>query len=133
MQKFNANNRFRFNAGRPEESLLQAVQPLSVPMPMSAGVSVMKTKSILIGLAHGNTFTGRLVMPTPAYRHDHSPEQEKRRITIDGKEYVYPDQLAWPGIATFPGLPSTAIPTGFAPDGRSACRSSGPGWRTRRR
>ena len=82
---------------------------------------------------HGNTFTGRLVMPTPAYRHDHSPEQEKRRITIDGKEYVYPDQLAWPGIATLPGLPSTAIPTGFALDGRSACRSSGPGWRTRRR
>jgi Asp-tRNA(Asn)/Glu-tRNA(Gln) amidotransferase A subunit family amidase len=36
---------------------------------------------------------------------------------IDGKEYVYPDQLAWPGIATLPGLPSTAIPTGFAPDG----------------
>jgi amidase len=57
------------------------------------------------------------VMPTPAYRHDHSPEQEKRRITIDGKEYVYPDQLAWPGIAPLPGLPSTAIPTGFAPDG----------------
>ncbi|MGY3620506.1 amidase [Bradyrhizobium sp. USDA 10063] len=57
------------------------------------------------------------VMPTPAYPHDHSPEQEKRRITIDGKEHVYPDQLAWPGIATLPGLPSTAIPTGFAPDG----------------
>jgi amidase len=57
------------------------------------------------------------VMPTPAYPHDHSPEQEKRRITIDGKDYVYPDQLAWPGIATLPGLPSTAIPTGFAPDG----------------
>jgi amidase len=55
------------------------------------------------------------VMPTPAYPHDHSREQEKRRI--DGKEYVYPDQLAWPGIATLPGLPSTAIPTGFAPDG----------------
>lgn len=57
------------------------------------------------------------VMPTPAYPHDHSPEQEKRRITIDGKEHVYPDQLAWPGIATLPGLPSTAIPTGFTPDG----------------
>jgi amidase len=57
------------------------------------------------------------VMPTPAYPHDHSPDQEKRRITIDGKEHVYPDQLAWPGIATLPGLPSTAIPTGFAPDG----------------
>ena len=57
------------------------------------------------------------IMPTPAYPHDHSADQEKRRIKIDGKDYVYPDQLAWPGIATLPGLPSTAIPTGFAPDG----------------
>jgi len=57
------------------------------------------------------------IMPTPAYPHDHSQEQESRRITIDGKDHVYPDQLAWPGIATLPGLPSTAIPIGFAPDG----------------
>lgn len=57
------------------------------------------------------------LMPTQAYPHDHSDDQEKRRINIDGKDYVYPDQLAWPGIATLPGLPSTAIPTGFAPDG----------------
>jgi amidase len=57
------------------------------------------------------------IMPTPAYPHDHSPDQEQRRIKIDGKDHVYPDQLAWPGIATLPGLPSTAIPTGFAPDG----------------
>ena len=57
------------------------------------------------------------IMPTPAYPHDHSPEQEQRRIMIDGEPHVYTDQLAWPGIATLPGLPSTAIPTGFAPDG----------------
>ena len=57
------------------------------------------------------------IMPTPAYPHDHSPEQEKRRIKIDGKDHVYPDQLAWPGIATLPGLPATAIPTGLSPDG----------------
>jgi amidase len=57
------------------------------------------------------------IMPTPAYPHDHSPEQEQRRINIDGKDYVYPDQLAWPGIATLPGLPATAIPTGLSPDG----------------
>jgi amidase len=57
------------------------------------------------------------IMPTPAYPHDHSPEQETRRIRIDGKDYVYPDQLTWPGIATLPGLPATAIPTGFSPDG----------------
>ena len=57
------------------------------------------------------------VMPTPAYPHDHSPEQETRRIDIDGKDYAYPDQLAWPGIATLPGLPATAIPIGLSPDG----------------
>jgi amidase len=57
------------------------------------------------------------IMPTQAYPHDQSPEQETRRINIDGKDYVYPDQLAWPGFATLPGLPATAIPTGFASDG----------------
>jgi amidase len=57
------------------------------------------------------------IMPTPAYAQDQSPEQEDRRITIDGKDYPYPDQLAWPGIATLPGLPSTAIPLGFNAQG----------------
>jgi amidase len=57
------------------------------------------------------------VMPTPAFPHDHSPEQEKRRISIDGKDYPYPDQLAWPGIATLPGLPATAIPLGLSREG----------------
>ena len=57
------------------------------------------------------------IMPTPAYPHDHSPDQEKRRINIDGKDYVYPDQLAWPGIATLPGLPATAIPIALSPEG----------------
>ena len=57
------------------------------------------------------------IMPTPAYPHDHSPEQERRRIKIDGKDHVYPDQLAWPGIATLPGLPATAIPLGLSAEG----------------
>jgi len=57
------------------------------------------------------------VMPTPAFPHDHSADQETRRIGIDGKDYVYPDQLAWPGIATLPGLPATAIPIGLSPEG----------------
>jgi len=57
------------------------------------------------------------IMPTPAYPHDHSPDQESRRIDIDGTDYVYPDQLAWPGIATLPGLPATAIPLGLSPQG----------------
>jgi amidase len=57
------------------------------------------------------------IMPTPAYVQDQSPEQENRRISIDGKDYPYPDQLAWPGIATLPGLPSTAIPLGLNSQG----------------
>ncbi len=57
------------------------------------------------------------IMPTPAYPHDHSPDQEKRRISIDGKDHVYADQLAWPGIATLPGLPSTAVPLGLSKQG----------------
>jgi amidase len=57
------------------------------------------------------------IMPTPAYLHDHSPEQETRRINIDGKDYPYSDQLAWPGIATLPGLPSTAVPLGLSKEG----------------
>ena len=55
------------------------------------------------------------IMPTPAYPHDHSPDQEKRRIRIDDTDHVYVDQLAWPGIATLPGLPATAIPIGMSP------------------
>jgi amidase len=54
------------------------------------------------------------IMPTPAFPHDHSPDQEQRRIKIDGVDHVYTDQLAWPGIATLPGLPATAIPLGLA-------------------
>jgi len=58
------------------------------------------------------------VMPTPAYPHDQATEdQEVRRISIDGEDHVYVDQLAWPGIATLPGLPATALPIGLSPDG----------------
>jgi amidase len=57
------------------------------------------------------------VMPTPAYPHDHLPDQEKRNIDIDGRNYPYVDQLAWPGIATLPGLPATAIPIGRSGEG----------------
>jgi amidase len=57
------------------------------------------------------------IMPTPAYPHDHTPDQNDRRIRIDGEDHPYLDQLAWPGVATLPGLPATAIPLGLAKDG----------------
>ncbi|QPF91324.1 amidase [Bradyrhizobium commune] len=57
------------------------------------------------------------IMPTPAFPHDHLPDQDARRISIDGNDYPYSDQLAWPGAATLPGLPATAIPLGLSNSG----------------
>jgi amidase len=57
------------------------------------------------------------IMPTPAYPHDHSPDQELRHIVIDGKNFPYVDQLIWPGIATLPGLPATSIPVAMSEQG----------------
>jgi amidase len=57
------------------------------------------------------------IMPTAAYPHDHSPEQSRRTIMIDNTPYPYVDQLAWPGVATMPGLPATTIPIGFTTNG----------------
>ena len=57
------------------------------------------------------------VMPTPAYPHDHSPDQRQRRIMVDGTPIAYMDQLIWPGVATLPGLPATAVPIDRSADG----------------
>lgn len=57
------------------------------------------------------------IMPTPAFPHDHVPDQAERRIAVDGKDYPYQDQLFWPGIATCPGLPATSIPLALSPEG----------------
>jgi amidase len=57
------------------------------------------------------------IMPTPAFAHDHSPDQTTRRIAVDGRDYPYQDQLFWPGIATCPGLPATSIPLGLSAEG----------------
>ncbi|MFJ5927066.1 amidase [Kitasatospora sp. NPDC092948] len=57
------------------------------------------------------------ITPTPAYPHDHDPDPLKRRLDIDGVERPYFDQLVWAGVATMPGLPATAVPTGPSPEG----------------
>jgi amidase len=56
------------------------------------------------------------VMPTPAIPHDHSPMGD-RRISIDGADHSYLDQIALAGVATLPGLPATALPIGLSDDG----------------
>ena len=57
------------------------------------------------------------IMPTPAYPHNHEPDQTRRVIDIDGTHYPYLDQLVWPGVATLPGLPATAIPVAMSKNG----------------
>jgi amidase len=57
------------------------------------------------------------IMPTPAYPHDHSPDQRARRIVVDNQDFPYLDQLVWPGVATCPGLPATSIPIGLSAEG----------------
>jgi amidase len=57
------------------------------------------------------------IMPTPAFPHDHAPDQEKRRVEVDGNPVPYMDQLVWPGVATLPGLPATVAPIARSEDG----------------
>jgi len=47
---------------------------------------------------------------TAAYPHDDNPDQDARRLLVDGAETPYGDQLAWPAVATLPHLPATAVP-----------------------
>ena len=48
---------------------------------------------------------------TAAFPHDAS-DWATRTLTINGAPTPYGAQIAWPGIATFPGLPSTCAPIG---------------------
>lgn len=57
------------------------------------------------------------ITPTPAFPHDHNPDPRERRLDNDGVAYPYFDQLVWAGVATMPGLPATAIPTGLSSGG----------------
>ncbi|MGW4834141.1 amidase [Amycolatopsis japonica] len=57
------------------------------------------------------------ITPTPAFPHDHDPDLLGRKLDVDGVEYPYFDQLVWAGVATMPGLPATAVPTGQSAEG----------------
>lgn len=55
--------------------------------------------------------------PTPAFPHDQSQDQWRRRVVIDGEPHSYADQLVWSGVATTPGLPATVAPVGLSGEG----------------
>jgi amidase len=52
-----------------------------------------------------------------AFPHVTEPDPSKRRLTIDGQETGYFDQLAWPGIPLVANLPATATPMGLSKGG----------------
>ncbi len=52
---------------------------------------------------------------TAAFPHDTTPMKD-RRIMINGEDHAAAKQLAWAGLATFPGLPSTVLPIGMVDD-----------------
>ncbi|CAN5598588.1 amidase [soil metagenome] len=52
------------------------------------------------------------VAPTPAFPHNIELPYDQRTTDVDGQQRPYADILFWAGLATMPGLPSVAIPTG---------------------
>jgi amidase len=47
---------------------------------------------------------------TVAFPHVTETDWSKRTLEVNGEATPYGDQLTWPGMATFPGLPATAVP-----------------------
>ncbi len=52
-----------------------------------------------------------------AFPHNDNPDWSARRLIINGREEPYGTQVAWPGLATFPGLPATVAPIGLSDAG----------------
>ncbi|MEQ9434848.1 amidase family protein [Hyphomonas sp.] len=50
------------------------------------------------------------VFSTPAFPYQTDPNWAKRTLMVDGVPQPYGAQLAWAGLATFPGLPATCVP-----------------------
>ena len=54
---------------------------------------------------------------TPAFPHDQETARTERRITVNGRQEDYNDQLFWAGYSGVVYLPSTVAPAGLAPSG----------------
>lgn len=53
----------------------------------------------------------------PAFPHDDNPDWGQRQLMVDGEATRYGAQIGWPGVATFPGLPATAVPIAKTKEG----------------
>ena len=54
---------------------------------------------------------------TAAFPHIDEPDWGKRTLSVNGQAVPYASQLMWAGLATYPGLPSTAVPLARTPEG----------------
>ena len=72
------------------------------PGPRRSGRTLFETFDVVIAPPFG----------TAAFPHTDEADWPKRRLTINGEATPYGAQIAWSGIATFPGLPSTCAPIG---------------------
>lgn len=54
---------------------------------------------------------------TPAFPHVEEPDFAKRVLMVDNEATSYGAQVAWPAVATFPHIPSTAAPIARSTEG----------------
>ena len=56
-------------------------------------------------------------MGAPAFKHEQGAVWDKESLRINGETTPFRPQLAWPGLALFPGLPATIAPVGKTAEG----------------
>jgi amidase len=57
------------------------------------------------------------ITPTVAIPHDHDPDVDARRITVNGRSRPYGDQIPWASLSGLCGLPAAVVPAGLTRDG----------------
>nr|WP_246324899.1 amidase [Petropleomorpha daqingensis] len=57
------------------------------------------------------------ITPTAAIPHDHTPDVDARRITVNGRPRPYGDQIPWASLPGLCGLPAAVVPAGLTRDG----------------
>jgi amidase len=56
------------------------------------------------------------VAATTSFPHDHNPNRDERRVSVNGVSVPYAEQLFFAGLASLSYLPATAAPMGLARD-----------------
>jgi amidase len=57
------------------------------------------------------------ITPTAAIPHDHDPDVDARRITVNGEQRPYGDQIPWASLPGVCSLPAVVVPVGLTRDG----------------